>query len=73
MLSPDEVTQLADGGLIEVGAHSKTHPVFSRLTEAEQWSEINASKIYLEEILGKPVAGFSYPYGGRADYTQRDG
>jgi peptidoglycan/xylan/chitin deacetylase (PgdA/CDA1 family) len=70
ILSPDEVTQLADGGLIEVGAHSKTHPVLSRITEAEQWSEIIASKNYLEEALGKPVAGFSYPYGGLADYNR---
>lgn len=68
-LSPDEVFHLAEGELVEVGAHTVTHPVLSALPAAAQQAEIQRSKARLEEILGRPVTTFSYPYGSRSDYT----
>ncbi|HEX5576549.1 MAG TPA: polysaccharide deacetylase family protein [Gemmatimonadales bacterium] len=72
VLTPDEVVRLARGGLVEVGAHSKTHPVLGALPVAGQREEIQESKRRLEEILGEPVGSFAYPYGSRAraDYTE---
>jgi peptidoglycan/xylan/chitin deacetylase (PgdA/CDA1 family) len=72
VLSPDEVVRLAEGGLIEVGAHTVTHPVLASLPIASQRNEIQGSKAQLERILGKTVASFAYPYGSRAraDYTE---
>lgn len=69
VLSPDEVCSLADGGLIEVGSHTVTHPVLSALPKARQRDEITRSKSRLEQILGGPVTSFAYPYGTRSDYT----
>ena len=69
-LSSKEVVQLAKEGLVEVGSHSVTHPVFSALATALQRSEIVQSKAYLEEILDHPVTSFAYPYGSKSDYTQ---
>ncbi|MGH7771185.1 MAG: polysaccharide deacetylase family protein [Candidatus Binatia bacterium] len=68
-LSPHEVCWLAEGGLVEVGAHTMTHPVLAVLSESEQRIEISGSKARLEEILGHPVTSFSYPYGSQSDYT----
>jgi peptidoglycan/xylan/chitin deacetylase (PgdA/CDA1 family) len=68
-LSSQEVTRLAVGGLIEVGAHTVSHPVLSRLDVREQLCEIQGSKAQLEEILGAPVTSFSYPFGLQSDYT----
>lgn len=68
-LSPDELIRLADGNLIEVGAHSVTHPVLSRLSAASQRKEIMQCKSYLEQVLGGRVASFAYPYGHPHDYT----
>jgi peptidoglycan/xylan/chitin deacetylase (PgdA/CDA1 family) len=68
-LSSQEVTKLADGNLIEVGAHTVSHPVLSRLNLSEQRREIQQSKAQLEDILGAPVTSFSYPHGLRNDYT----
>jgi len=68
-LSADEVVQLANGGTIEVGAHSISHPVLSALPAAEQREEIRGSKSRLEKILGQSVTSFAYPYGGRSYYT----
>jgi peptidoglycan/xylan/chitin deacetylase (PgdA/CDA1 family) len=69
ILSADEVLRLAEGGLVEVGSHTVTHPVLSTLPLATQRNEILSSKIRLEEILGHPVSSFAYPYGGRSHYT----
>jgi peptidoglycan/xylan/chitin deacetylase (PgdA/CDA1 family) len=69
LLTPEELVRLADGGLVEVGAHSMTHPVLSGLPAATQREEIGGSKLHLEEILGRPVASFAYPYGSRHDYS----
>jgi len=66
-MSSREMTQLAKGGLIEIGSHTMTHPVLSALPLEEQLKEIRESKRTLEEILGHPVITFSYPYGGRKD------
>ncbi len=68
-LSPAEVLHLADGGLIEVGSHTVTHPVLSALPLKEQKTEITRSKVRLEEILNDRIVSFSYPYGGHSHYT----
>jgi peptidoglycan/xylan/chitin deacetylase (PgdA/CDA1 family) len=68
-LSAEEVVALAEGGLIEVGAHTVTHSALSTLPAQLQRDEIQSSKVRLEEILDRPVTSFAYPYGGRSDYT----
>jgi peptidoglycan/xylan/chitin deacetylase (PgdA/CDA1 family) len=69
-LSPAEVVELAEGDLVEVGSHSVTHPVFSILSATEQRLEIERSKSDLEDILGRTVRSFAYPYGAKSDYTE---
>jgi len=65
-LSPQEVLDLTQGDLVEVGAHTVTHPFLSQLSLASQQSEIQQSKATLEKLLNRPVTSFSYPNG---DYT----
>lgn len=69
-LSNDGVVRLASGGLVEIGAHTVTHPILSAMSADAQFAEIHRSKIHLEEILGSPVASFAYPFGSRSDYTE---
>lgn len=70
-LTPGEVQEIAKGGLIEVGAHTMTHPVLSTISKAGQQTEIRQSKERLDSILGleNPVSNFAYPYGNESDYT----
>jgi peptidoglycan/xylan/chitin deacetylase (PgdA/CDA1 family) len=70
-LSPSEAIRLAEGNLIEVGAHTVTHPVLSGIPVDLQQSEITHGKAHLEDILGRSVASFAYPFGARSDYTQQ--
>ena len=68
-LSSDELARLASTALVEVGAHSVTHPVLGALPPAAQRAEIEGSRARLEELLGAPVTGFAYPYGAPSTYT----
>src|SRR3990172_9216760 len=69
ILTQHEVVALARGGLVEVGAHTVTHPMISTLPTALQRDEIQQSKTSLEKILGRPVISFAYPYGNYSAET----
>src|SRR5262245_38203736 len=68
-LSRDELVQLAFGDLVDIGAHSVTHPFLSALPTASQEAEIQESKNNLETLLGRPISGFSYPNGAISEHT----
>jgi peptidoglycan/xylan/chitin deacetylase (PgdA/CDA1 family) len=68
-LTADELIELAAGDLIDIGAHTVTHPVLAALSTAAQRSEIQESKRHLEELLGQPVASFAYPNGSSSQET----
>jgi peptidoglycan/xylan/chitin deacetylase (PgdA/CDA1 family) len=70
-MTHDELLQLADDGLIEIGAHTRHHPMLPRLTLERQREEIVASKNDLEELLGIRVDGFAYPNGRATDDAKR--
>ncbi len=66
-LTVDEVRRLAAGGLVEIGAHTVTHPMLSaQPPNVQQW-EMAESKRQLEAVLGRTVAAFCYPYGSWSD------
>jgi peptidoglycan/xylan/chitin deacetylase (PgdA/CDA1 family) len=67
-LSLKEVCSLVEGELIEIGAHTMTHPALSTLSLSAQWDEIQQSKTHLETILKRPVCSFAYPFGRKCDY-----
>lgn len=49
--------------IIEVGSHTRTHPLLDQLSEEAAEREIDGSRQRLEKILGKPVQSFCYPNG----------
>lgn len=63
VMSPRELVRLIDGGLIEIGSHTMTHPLLTSLSPEAQAVEIRQSKVMLEEIVGRSVVAFSYPHG----------
>ena len=68
-LIPEEVFRLSEGGLVDIAAHTVTHPVLSTLDVVAQQTEVRESKTLLEKVLNRPVVSFAYPYGARSDYT----
>lgn len=68
-LTADGLLRLADGELVDAGAHTVTHPFLSALPADAQRAEIGGSRSRLEDVLGRTVDGFAYPYGSRPSYT----
>ncbi|MEB3122103.1 MAG: polysaccharide deacetylase family protein [Snowella sp.] len=68
-LSPEELSVLAEGKLVEIGAHTVTHPFLSAQSTELQRDEIKQSKIDLEQMINRPVTSFSYPFGDRTAET----
>jgi peptidoglycan/xylan/chitin deacetylase (PgdA/CDA1 family) len=68
-MAPAEILQLADAPLIEIGAHTVTHPMLSELPADAQLSEIQQSKSNLEGLIGRSVTSFSYPHGAYSAVT----
>jgi peptidoglycan/xylan/chitin deacetylase (PgdA/CDA1 family) len=69
-MNAGELDALSRSELIELGAHTRSHPVLAGLHPARQAEEINGSIADLERLTGRAPATFAYPFGapGR-DYT----
>ena len=59
----DELRELSSHPLIEIGAHSWTHPRLSRIGPLSLWNELRQARIRLEHELGVPVTSLAYPHG----------
>jgi hypothetical protein len=69
MLTRGQLRQLIAGGVVDVGAHTVNHPLLAVEALEEQEHEIADSRRELQSILARSVPAFSYPFGGRRDYT----
>jgi len=69
-LKISEVIGLAESSMVDVGAHTITHPVLSTLSFMQQKQEIEQSKHELESMTGRCIETFSYPFGGKDDYNE---
>jgi peptidoglycan/xylan/chitin deacetylase (PgdA/CDA1 family) len=65
-----ELQRLAASPLIEIGAHTMTHPTLALAPVEDQQREIAGCRAALQHVLRKPVTAFAYPYGNvLEDYT----
>jgi peptidoglycan/xylan/chitin deacetylase (PgdA/CDA1 family) len=62
-LREQELRALAAGDLVEIGAHTVTHPVLAALPPAEQDAEVIGSRDTLRSTLGRNVRTFAFPFG----------
>ena len=61
LLTEDQIKQIAKD--FEIGAHTMTHPVLTKINQIEADKEIFSGKKYLENLINQPVVSFSYPKG----------
>lgn len=64
MISHAQLQSLAElRTTIELGAHSVTHPFLDELALGQLVAEVRDSRCQLEELVGRPIGSFAYPYG----------
>lgn len=66
-LTTQDLEDIVKLDLCTLGTHSVNHAYLSRLNKDEQYKELYDSKLFLENIIGKKVIDFSYPYGDYND------
>jgi peptidoglycan/xylan/chitin deacetylase (PgdA/CDA1 family) len=63
MLDWAGIDELRADGLVDIGAHTRTHPALTRLDEEAARSEIAGSRAELAVQLGEAPTTFAYPAG----------
>lgn len=53
----------ADARGFEVASHTLTHPRLTQCSPARLAAEVGDSRAVLQDLLGKDVTGFAYPFG----------
>lgn len=67
MLTPEELREIDEHPLMEVGAHGDEHVPLTTLSTEEARADAARSKTKLEDVLDRSVTQFSYPYGAHSD------
>lgn len=62
MMRSDQLLALRDAGM-QIGAHTVSHPILEKITDAQARSEIVNSRDDLQARVGQPVMLFAYPNG----------
>ena len=62
LMNAAELRQLQEYGM-EIGAHTVSHVRLTETDDTRLAQELSDSKTTLENLLGKPVSSFAYPYG----------
>jgi peptidoglycan/xylan/chitin deacetylase (PgdA/CDA1 family) len=65
-MSSDQLRALARAGH-EIGSHTSTHPILTRLDDATLASELVSSRARLADAIGAPVTSIAYPNGDHDD------
>lgn len=63
VVNMDELLEMDRSGLIEIGAHTLTHPILLNEEDVRAEKEIKESVSVLSGILNKKVTTFAYPNG----------
>ncbi|PUE63610.1 polysaccharide deacetylase family protein [Arcobacter caeni] len=63
MLSNEQIKEMINSGLIEIGSHTLDHVNLPKLIKEEKEKQIFESKKQIEEIFNIKCTSFAYPFG----------
>lgn len=67
-LTWNQIREMQSAG-ITIAAHTRSHPILSRMAPAEIETEIVGSQMMLRERIGNPLNIFAYPNGQPGDFN----
>ncbi len=70
-VTSSELNELASHPLIDLGAHTITHPILPTLSLDAQFNEIVGSRYSLEKMINRQVHSFAYPNGDYSEQTRK--
>lgn len=68
-MSWSQIADVSNNG-VEIGSHTKSHPILSGICGRELDEEIKDSKLEIEGKIGKKVRTFAHPNGQPQDYNK---
>lgn len=68
-MSSEQLRKLSQSSFITIGGHTVTHSCLALQSIEEQKYEIEHSKDSIENMIGKKLEVFSYPFGQQEDFT----
>ena len=70
MMSWSDAKELSEND-IELGAHTASHPILTRISLGDTSDELSKSKQRIEAEIGKPSLSFAYPNGQSSDFNEK--
>ena len=71
-LTVSQLRELARHPLVTIGGHTDTHVNLARASDATVHREMTSNRRFLEDIIGKPVVHFAYPFGNARACGERE-
>lgn len=71
LLSVEQLKEMTDSGLIEIGSHTHNHPNLSEISISEAEQEIVKSKKLIEDVTGRQVKSIAFPDGSYSDAVKK--
>lgn len=71
-LSWQQIKELSMDPLVTIGCHTANHFPLSKLPENEVRSEMESSKVEIENRIGKSVRHFAFPFGTKREASARE-
>lgn len=62
MLTWEQIVEMSKGG-VDFGSHTVNYPNLTKISLAEVEEEVIISKKSIEDMLGKNICDFAYPFG----------
>lgn len=69
LLDASELRAMQEAGM-EIGSHTASHTRLTELDDERMQQELKVSKSALEDLLGRPVRSFAYPYGAWNEHCE---
>ncbi len=67
-LTDKEIQAMAKNPLITIGSHTISHLNMAEICAENSYKELKESKLYIENLIQKPVDSFAFPFGA---YNQK--
>jgi peptidoglycan/xylan/chitin deacetylase (PgdA/CDA1 family) len=67
LMDENELRTLARHPLVAIGAHTTSHLALKTLEAVAVRQEMTDGRLYLEDLLDRPILDFAYPYGACGD------